>query len=452
MTRAHWSINTSIATAVLFGVCSISSPRFCLAAGYELAEQSGEGVGRAMAGAQTGFGDGSEVVLNPAAMTELEGYTTSFSGHIIVPSADFHNEGSSYIPQLGGQTVLGDDDDGGRTSFVPNIYGVKNFENGLAVGFGITTPFGLSTKYNDSWVGRYQALKSDLYTIDLSPAVAYAPTKWISFGANLNVIYADAELTNAVDFGTIGVSALGLPTASRLGLLPQQADGRAKVTGDDWSVGFGAGVLVKPIDSLKIGLTYRSEVRENLSGDAEFTVPTNAQVLTSSGQFVNTGATARVTFPDAINLGGAYDITPEWTWYGNAGWTRWSRFHELRVEFDSAQADSVQDENWDNTWRLGTGTSYQLSKALRLNAGFMWDQSPISDAQHRTPRIPDNDRYWLAGGVSYALNDSLSLAASYAHLFVRDANTDIVASTGSRLTGSWDLGVEIVSLAVVGRF
>lgn len=425
------------------------------AAGYELLEQSGEGVGQAYAGVSTGLGDGSEVFFNPAAMTNLTAEDTlSLNTNFIAPHAKFKNEGSSYIPQLGGTAIGGNNGgDGGEFAVVPNLYWSHKFNDSLAFGFGLNSPFGLSSGYNDTWVGRYHAIKSELKIVNINPALAYKVNDMLSLGVNMQVMHADAQLTNAIDFGTIGVSTLGLATASRLGLLPQRADGLGKVDGDDWGVGMGLSALFTPSKDLRFGVNYRSKVDLNLEGSGKFTVPSNAAILTSTGAFTNTSATADVTLPESLGVGGAYDIDQSWTMFADATWVRWSRFQELRVKFGSVQPDSVQAENWNNTWRYSIGTRYTASKNWRFRTGFTWDQTPVPSSDYRTPRIPDNDRYWLAFGADYTLMDNVYVSLNYAHLFVPGAATSSLANaTGAVLNGNWDLGVDIVGLELNAHF
>src|SRR5205807_2819101 len=70
----------------------------------------------------------------------------------------------------------------------------------LTVGLGITSPFGLETDYSPDWVGRYAALRTKLLTLDIQPTVAW---RWdrLSLGAGLDIQYASARLTQAIDFG-----------------------------------------------------------------------------------------------------------------------------------------------------------------------------------------------------------------------------------------------------------
>lgn len=447
-------VRVLVGSSALLSLSFVCTPSFVQAAGYELLEQSGQGLGQAFAGVSTGIGDGSEVFTNPAAMTELSTEDT-LSAHIsfIAPQARFKDRGSAYIPQLGGGPLAGNDgDDGGVFAAVPNVYVAHQFSDSIAAGFGVNSPFGLSSEYDENWVGRYQAIKSQLKIVNFNPAIAVKPFEMLSLGASMQVMHAEAELTNAIDFGAIGLATLGLPTASALGLLPQSSDGFGKVAGDDWGTGYGLSALLTPTDDLRLGVSFRSKVDLTLRGDGEFDVPSNAAVLTSTGAFTDTRAAASVTLPESIAFGGAYDVSDRWTVFADAVWVRWSRFDELRVKFESVQPDSVQEENWDNTWRYSIGTRYAVDDEWAVRAGFTYDETPIPSAEFRTPRIPDNNRYWMAFGVDYSLSEKLTLSANYAHLFVPDTSTNVVGSSGSVLRGDWDLGVDIVGLALIGRF
>ncbi len=161
-------------------------------------------------------------------------------------------------------------------------------------------------------------------TININPAVAVKITDNFSAGAGLDIQYAAAVLSNAIDFGLIGRSA-GLRT------LPQSADGFVKVSGDDWSVGYNLGLLYEPTSTTRVGLAYRSGITHNLKGDADFTVPGSVAALTRTGAFRDTGASAKLKLPDSLSLGVYHELSPRVALMGDVTWTNWSRFKELRA-------------------------------------------------------------------------------------------------------------------------
>ena len=84
---------------------------------------------------------------------------------------------------------------------VPNFYYVAELSPQLRAGVGISSPFGLKTEYDPGWMGRFQAIKSELQTININPSLAYKINDQLSVGAGLDAQYITAELTNAVNLG-----------------------------------------------------------------------------------------------------------------------------------------------------------------------------------------------------------------------------------------------------------
>jgi long-chain fatty acid transport protein len=106
---------------------------------------------------------------------------------------------------LGTPLTGGNGGDGGEPALVPNLFYTHRFANKWSAGIGITAPFGLVTEYDDGWVGRYYALKSDLATLNINPSVAYKINDQWSLGVGVSFKRAEAELTSAIDWGTAAV-------------------------------------------------------------------------------------------------------------------------------------------------------------------------------------------------------------------------------------------------------
>ena len=383
--------------------------------GFALIEQSASGQGNAFSGASTSAEDPSVMYYNPAAMTLVKGRQATLGLHYIHPKANFTNQGSKLAAGLGGGALSGADGDGGKNGYVPNLYYLQHLNRDLVVGLGINAPFGLSTEYDPGWVGRYHAVKSELKSVNINPSIAWRLDDHWSFGAGVSAQYVDVTLTSAVDMGTLAVSA------------PQTQDGFANLTGNDWGYGFNLGVLFEPTQDSRVGLSYRSKISQNVSGNATFTGPTAilAALRTRTGNFVDTTLHADVTLPESTSLGYYLQVNSDLAVMADWTWTHWSRFKELRVTYDSGQADSVTTESWRNTNRFSLGANYRLKQALMLRGGFAYDQSPVPDAQHRTARIPDNARRWLSLGLAWDMTPAARLDVGYSHLFVNNSRSTI---------------------------
>ncbi|MBW4561339.1 MAG: outer membrane protein transport protein [Mojavia pulchra JT2-VF2] len=420
-----------------------ATANFALAGGFALNEQSVKTLGNAFAGSAASADDASTIFFNPAGLTRLPDTSVVGGTYVIFPYVSFQNQGSRVV--TGQPLTGGNGGDAGVDAIVPNLYAAWSVSDRVKLGIGINVPYGLTTQYDNDWVGRYHAVESKLITYNINPTIAAKVSDNFSVGAGLNIQYAEATLSNAIDFGLIGRS-VGLPTQS------QQADGFVKVTGSDWSVGYNLGVMYEPSKSTRIGLSYRSPITQDIRGNADFTVPDNLRILTARGQFTDTGASAVLNLPDTLSLAVYHELNPRVSVVGDVTWTHWSRFQELRVRFDNpAQADSVQPENWNDTYRVGIGLNYAVNDQLTLRTGISYDPSPISN-EYNTPRLPGGDRTLIGFGATYRPSDSFDLDFGYLHVFSDDSSINQSSTTAGTLTGKFESAVDVFGLQVNWRF
>lgn len=420
------------------------------ASGFALIEQGVSGLGNAYAGGAAIAQDGSTIFYNPAGMTRIPSQLVA-STNVIIPNFKFKNEGSTHLlqPVTGVPLLGGNGGDAGVTKMVPNIYLVKKINEQVSCGLGVNSPFGLTTDYDQGWVGRYYAIKSELFTVNVNPSIAYRFNDQFSVGAGLNVSYVKADLSNAIDFGTLdAIGRLGLP-AGALGLTPQMDDGLVELKGDDWGIGWNAGMLYEFTKNTRVGLAYRSQISYTLKGDAEFfNVPAGLRPLPI---FKNGGIEAKLKTPDSLSLSLYHSFNTKWAIMGDVTWTNWSTFKELRIKFDNPnQPESVVTTDWEDTFRFSLGATFTPTNEWTFRIGTAYDQAPTPNERLITPRIPDNDRLWLALGVGYRLNESLMFNLGYAHLFFHDAriyksvsNPEDAVRGGMR--GKFSGNVDIVS-------
>ncbi|MDH5632212.1 MAG: outer membrane protein transport protein [Gammaproteobacteria bacterium] len=446
--------------SVSLAIMSAAASGMASAAGFALIENSASGMGNAYAGGAAGTKDASTVYFNPAGMSYLEGDQVVMVGHYIVPTADFTNEGSTAMQGTPSPSPLtGDDDGSNHKAFVPNAYIVKSLGNGGKFGFGLNAPFGLTTEYNDDWVGRYHGVRSAMKTININPAYSFRMSDDVALGLGVNAQYVNVELSSAVDFGSIcALQELGgvLPagTCTSAGLAPQQSDGFAVISGEGWSYGANLGLIWDINPKARFGFAYRSAVKHDVDGDAEFSVPVNASFMTASGYFTDTGAEASVTLPASTSLSLHYAFDDKTNIMADATLTQWSSFDELRVVYDSTQPDSVTTEDWQDSWRIAVGGDYRYSGDILFRAGVAYDQTPVADAEHRTVRVPDSDRTWISVGLGYRYSKNINIDAGYAHLIINDAKIDNTTegALAHTITGSYEASVDIVSVQLTYEF
>ncbi|MFC7474721.1 OmpP1/FadL family transporter [Dankookia sp. GCM10030260] len=387
------------------------------ATGYELREHSAVGQGASFAGAAARDDDPSMMFFNPAAMSSLPGVQGAIVGSGIFPSAESTSGNATRNAALGGSRITGSTGgDIGLDAFVPAMHTTLQLAPDWHFGLSVTAPWGLVTKQAEDSIARYHALTSSLKTVNITPAVSWQVLPSLSIGAGLQIQYASARLSNAVDFGAIG-AAQRIP-----GFVPGARDGRSTVTGDNTAVGLTLGAQWQPLTNTRVGLAFRSAMFHTLEGDAQFqAVPFP---ISLSPSFANTLAQAKLVTPETVTFGLRQRIDDRWTALAGLEWTNWSRFRDLTVTFDNGRAPSVTEERWRDTVFASLGGEYRWNEDLTLRAGVAYDQTPVRDAD-RTPRIPDNDRYWLSAGASYQMNRNITLSAAYTHIFAADASVNL---------------------------
>lgn len=432
--------------SLLLGIVALlASPGSALGAGYAIYEQSVGLLGTAYAGAAAAAEDASTVFFNPAGMTRLPGSQAVAGVHLIFPSGRFADRGSTHL--TGAPLSGGEGGDPGSPLVIPNLYFSRQLSGRLHLGLGLFSPFGLSTKYDPDWVGRYHAVSSELVSLNINPSLAWAVSDQLSLGAGINAQYLKSELSSAIDFGSI-FAVLGAP-----GMAPQQNDGLVTFKGDSWSWGYNLGALYRFSADTRVGVAYRSAISHTLRGEAEFSgVPS----FNPTGRFLDTGIKADATTPDTLSASLWHSITSEIAAVADLTWTNWSKLDELRIRFDNpAESDAVTTFRWEDTLRYSLGVVYTPG-AWSFRAGVAYDESPVPEAAHATPRIPDSDRIWLAAGIGYRLSDRLGLVLGYSHLFFKDAVIRKEAAGEDRLrgalVGAYESEVDIASAQLAWSF
>ncbi len=418
-------------------VASILLPSSAVAAGYALKEYSLSGMGAAFAGTSAQADEPGFLTYNPATSAGVSDWDASFTVNGIYPTSEaaFGLATNALGTPTGGNAAP---DGFIKDAYEPGLQLRYRLAQGLTAGLSVSAPWGLSTRYNDGWVGRYYALESKLITVNAVPSLAYeiAPEFVVSAGAQIQ--YAKGTLSNAVDFGTIG-ALFAVP-----GSLPTLQDGKAEFNVEDWGFGFVLGALWRPSQEVSVGASYRSEIRHTLEGDVDFTLDTagvGTAISLATGSFADSAASTKLTTPAVASAGFSVAVTPAVTLLAEAGYTWWNAFEELRIKFvNPLQADVFQTYDWKNTWFASAGVKGRLADNWTLRMGVAYDQSPTRDAT-RDPRIPDADRTWLAVSTRYDFEGGTSFEAGYGHLFIPEEPIALTAAAPENLARGNLIGV-----------
>ncbi|MBL8659029.1 MAG: outer membrane protein transport protein [Rhodospirillales bacterium] len=368
---------------------AMSTGRDAAASGFYVTQQSARSVGRAAAGQAAGADDAATVSANPAGMTELDGAQVMAGASVLSAKTSFRDRGSTATtPGTGGVALAYAGGNGGnpfRPEVVPNVYAAVPLSGTpLWLGIGVTSPSGLSLDYGADWFGRYDSIDSSLTTIDVSPAIALRVNNIVSLGAGLDVQSVDIRLTSAVP----NTLAPGGPSAA--------TDGRSRLRGDDLSVGFNAGILIRPWPTTRIGVHYRSGIDHTLKGRARLSGLAGPLAAAN----MSADAKAKLRLPDIVTAGVAQEVGAHLTLLADFQWFNWSRLNEVRVRTADGADDIVIPEDYHDSYALSVGGEYRWNRHLSLRAGFRFETTPTSD-RYRSAGVPEGNNYSLGLGCSY---------------------------------------------------
>lgn len=410
-------LRRSLAILALLSVVAIVA----FGAGFQLNEHGARAMGQGGAFAARAF-DGSAIFFNPAGLSFQKG--TSFSaGTTLIATA------GKYI-STGGVTT---DQDGG-TFFPSNAYITHTFDNGLAVGVGFFSPYGLGTTWPADWAGRRLAVDTQLKTFFINPTVAYRFSDQFALGVGVSYVWSDVSL----NYRTQTFSALAP-------LTPAATDGTADLTGKGHAINWNVGLSYKPAEKLYIGASYRHTTKLDYDGDVKFT---NMQAL--QGFFPGGWGKTSITMPNDIFAGIAYDLTTDLTVEADYQWTGWSSYDSLKVDIQNGPASplgilqkspTASKKEWKNAYMARLGGEYRLNP-LAIRAGFIYDTTP-QPINKIEPMLPDANRVEFTVGIGFKITSFFSIDLAYQGILFQERNA---TTPDNGFKGTYDSSANLFGL------
>jgi len=325
-------------------------------------------------------------------------------------------------------------------------------------------PFGLATEYDEGWIGRYHGLKAEITTINVNPVIAWKATDSMSVGIGLSYQYVDIEITNNIDSAVAcGFAQQVNPAATCSAYtFPGLAadDSRLALDGDDSSIGWNVGLLFDVSEKSRVGLAYRSAIKHDISGNANYTLNSGtgslAEAVAGTPLFNSTTLTAGAELPATFSTSFVHDFNPNWTFLFDWTYTGWDSLGSIEIVQEGAIPGTNPELElaFHNTNRVSFGGHYKPGNNWIFRAGLAYDEAPVRNDEVRTARVPDNDRRWLSLGFGYEASKSWSFDVGYSHLFISDTgiNNQTSTSSGATLVGTYDASVDILSAGVNFNF
>ncbi len=360
-------------------------------AALELYETGAPDLGTASAGRAAMAADASTAAANPAGMTLLDRSQLMWASGALLPSVNFN---------VAPQTTTKGSGGGNAGVFMPigAFFYAHKFSERLWLGVALYSDYGLAGNYGKEWVGRYYITRAALFTGKIAPSIAFEVNDWLSVGAGFSFAVGRLTFQSKVN-----------------NALPRLGDGGYSLESWDEAFGGRAGILLRPIPKLRIGLTYQSPeyykfgFKPHLThlgpglgaiskriGGAQFNVP--------------------LTEPQQVMASAVYEVLPNFSLMGNVGWQNWTEFGEFPVGI-SAQTQRTVDANlhFSNTWQIAIGQQFRLAEKWLWSAGFAYDSSPVSKA-NRNAVLPFDRQLRYGTGIQYEVNRNVTAGAAWEFL------------------------------------
>ncbi|MEW6701949.1 MAG: outer membrane protein transport protein, partial [Bacteroidota bacterium] len=335
-------------TITLFLV-SVMLASSAYAGGFQINEHGARAM--AMGGAFTGLAnDPSAIYFNPAGIAQLKGTQFYAGATMILPISSFALPKPSTTEYEMKSQV-----------FSPiNFYVTQQLSEKFYAGISVNNQYGLGTKWDPNWIGRYLAVETEVRTFFITPVVAYKFSDNFSLSVGATYAFADVKI------------ARKSPNPN-----PTQSEPLIDMNGTATAFGFTAGLLYKPSSKFQLGLSYRSESKFDFSGTvvsnpATFTHP----LLKVNLPFPYGDIKAPLTTPQNITFGLAYIPDDRWTATFDFQYIGWSSYNKLEVTFSSYDLDlnpangvqNVQSvvRDYQNTFIVRGGLEYKASDSFAL--------------------------------------------------------------------------------------
>jgi long-chain fatty acid transport protein len=374
----------------VLALASIFIAGSAMASGWRIPEQSVDSTAKAGANVASST-RGDTAYYNPANMSWM-----ADTWHL---EADLTYLYLSPIEYEDSRSSMRNGESESENFIIPTGFAVSPSYGGARFGLAIVAPGGLSKQWEDAYPKAY-AEEFSLTIIEVNPTVSYGLGEMFSIAGGARMVYGDATVRS-------DASGLGIPLSRDM-------------EGDVVEWGWNAALAYKPMDSLNISATYRSNVNLDFEDKAD---------LNLMGNLLTLDTEVSVPLPAVFALSVAYDIVEslnvELTWDR----TFWSEYEHLHFHFNPSVPgnpfEPPQDREWDDTDAFRIGVTYKMSDVFTLMGGFGYDNNP-APTENVGFELPDSDAWLYSVGMQYKVSENmdLGLAALYDYKESRKVEVD----------------------------
>jgi long-chain fatty acid transport protein len=283
------------------------------------------------------------------------------------------------------------------------FYGAGKINKFMNFGVAVNTPYGNSLNWGTDWAGRYLITDLKLKAIFFQPTLSIKLNEFVGIGLGLVYATGDVKLNK-----NLPVSGTG-------------GDGTVSISGKAKEWGFNAGVFVKPVPKLSVGINYRSKIIMGVTdGDAKFTVPASL----GSNFPVSTKVSTELPLPANLDFGMSYELCEKLTLAFSINNVLWDVYDTLTFDFADntpSLADSKGPRLYKSTVIYRVGAQYKACSFFTFRVGGYWDPSPVNP-QYFSPETPSLDNTGLTAGFSINPVKHMSVDMSFLYLMGKETS------------------------------
>ena len=238
----------------------------------------------------------------------------------------------------------------------------------MRLGVGVFNNFGAPQSWDPAWVGRHYTTKTTLLGISIMPGFAWRIAEGLSLGGAVNVMSGHLKQVVAIQ-----------------NLEPQSGDGSLEVSSNTWGVGGNVGILYALSRATRLGFTYTSPVKLELSARPAFSGlgPGISGAVAAAGLDI-----ARIDLglkvPQTAMLGFSQALGERWALVGDVGWQNWAAFGAVEVGISTSDPHSLTTQiGYTDTGHVGLGAE---GAALRPMGAELRHRLRLVDDRRREPK------------------------------------------------------------------
>lgn len=322
---------------------------------------------------------------------------------------------------------------------VPAIFAAFPLHEKVALGLGVTAPFGLANEWEESGAFgpggslRYVAPHfAEMVTLNFNPTISARVCSTVTIGAGLDIYTSRLRLRQYYPWAPFG------------------APGESEINAEGDGVGFGGnfGITWEPRAGHRIAATYRSPVTVEYEGDTQIdNMPAAPRGFGASGSSI---FETEIEFPTIIAVGYGIDLTEKARLEVNVEYLEFSNFKSLdlnvganNVLFGGAPSFN---QDWRDTYTIGIAGDYEVCEGWRAMGGYQFYKSPVPDHTFSTT-IPDADQHALTGGLMYSGGHHRA-ELGYSYVIYEDRD---IRGNGA-FNGSYETTVHLITASYIYSF